>query len=121
MNKFSISSKAGADYGIYKGDTPEAAFAAMVADGGGEVGDESVGTVDDWIVTLAGTSGGLTIEAGMDLAALAERMGDCATEDDAESFADLLRGAGFSGWTTDMVPEAQWLSLLTAAVDSRAL
>lgn len=45
-----ISSKAGQVFGLYKGETAEEAFAAMVADGGGTVGDDSVGTADDWII-----------------------------------------------------------------------
>lgn len=50
MSMYRISSKAGVEYGIYEGDTPEQAFAAMVADGGGEVGDDSVGAAKDWII-----------------------------------------------------------------------
>jgi hypothetical protein len=121
MNRYAISSKSDESFGVFDGDTPDEAFAAMVADAGGAIGDESVGTISDWIVTLAGTDDGLVLGAGMDLRALAERMGSDATEDDAEAFADLLRDAGFSGWTMDMVPEQRWMSLLTAAVDSRAL
>ena len=47
---FRITSKAGLDFGLYEGETAEAAFAAMCADGAGEVGDETVGTAKDWII-----------------------------------------------------------------------
>lgn len=50
MTSFRIASKSGSDYGIYDGVTPEAAFAAMVADGGGEIGAPEVGTADDWVI-----------------------------------------------------------------------
>ena len=52
MLQFHIGSAAGVDYGVWPGDTPEAAFAAMVADAGGTVGDLEVGTADDWIIVL---------------------------------------------------------------------
>jgi len=53
MRKFCIQSKAGVICGIYEGDTPEAAFEAMVADVGDGYdvdGRRTAGTVDDWIV-----------------------------------------------------------------------
>ena len=53
MRKFCIQSKAGVICGIYEGDTPEAAFEAMVADVGDGYdvdGSRTAGTVDDWIV-----------------------------------------------------------------------
>lgn len=50
MTRYTIESRAGVLYGVYEGDTPEAAFAAMVADGGGHVGDEHVGTAADWLI-----------------------------------------------------------------------
>lgn len=47
--KYQIESKDGTIYGTYEGDTPDQAFAAMVAAG---VGDEdTAGTADDWIIT----------------------------------------------------------------------
>lgn len=51
MRKFQITSKAGADFGVYEGETAEAAFRSMVADGDGEYGSPEVGTEDDWIIT----------------------------------------------------------------------
>jgi hypothetical protein len=53
MRKFCIQSKSGVICGIYEGDTPEAAFEAMVADVGDGYdvdGRRTAGTVDDWIV-----------------------------------------------------------------------
>jgi hypothetical protein len=53
MRKFCIQSKAGVICGIYEGDTPTAAFEAMVADVGDGYdvdGRRTAGTVDDWIV-----------------------------------------------------------------------
>lgn len=125
MPKFLIESKASTPGGLYDGDTPQAAFAAMLADAGAsdayrDDGTHTVGTIDDWIIVRASTDGGFVIEAGADLGALAERMGPDATKGDAEAFLDLLRDAGYSGWTTDCVPEGRWLALLTAAVDARA-
>jgi hypothetical protein len=46
MPYFQIESRAGAVFGIYEGETPEDAFAAMVADAG--AGAE--GTAADWII-----------------------------------------------------------------------
>jgi hypothetical protein len=46
MSTYRIESKAGLVFGEYEGETPEQAFAAMVADGG--PGNE--GTIEDWIV-----------------------------------------------------------------------
>lgn len=44
-----IESKAGVVYGVYEGETAEAAFAAMIADGGESDGAE--GAAADWIIT----------------------------------------------------------------------
>lgn len=49
MSKYQIESKAGVIFGVYEGETEEAAFAAMVADGGGD--EETAGTAKDWIIT----------------------------------------------------------------------
>ena len=49
MKSYRIESKAGVVYGDYEGDSPEQAFAAMVADGAGD--DETAGTAADWIIT----------------------------------------------------------------------
>jgi hypothetical protein len=48
--RYRIESKAGMDMGIYEGSTPEEAVRAMIADGDGEYGSESAGTVDDYLV-----------------------------------------------------------------------
>lgn len=53
MTQYRIGSTAGVDYGTWSGDTPDAAFAAMVADAGGTVGDPEVGTAADWIIVPA--------------------------------------------------------------------
>ena len=53
MKKWQITSKAGVVFGVYEGETPEEAFAAMVADGGDACdvdGRSTAGTVDDWII-----------------------------------------------------------------------
>lgn len=53
MSSYYIESKAGVIFGIYEGDTPEGAFAAMVADAGDGVdtdGSSTAGTADDWII-----------------------------------------------------------------------
>lgn len=53
MNAYRISSKAGVDFGVYEGDTPEAAFAAMVAEGGDGVdseGGSTSGSIGDWVI-----------------------------------------------------------------------
>lgn len=50
MATFQISSKGGADFGVYQGETAAEAFAAMVADGDGEIGSPEVGTAADWII-----------------------------------------------------------------------
>jgi len=49
MPYFQIESRAGAVFGVYDGETPEDAFAAMVADAG--AGSE--GTAADWIISRA--------------------------------------------------------------------
>lgn len=46
---YQIESKDGTIFGSYEGETPEEAFAAMVADGMGDT--ETAGTADDWIIT----------------------------------------------------------------------
>lgn len=48
--KYRITSKAGFDYGVYEGETPEDAFRAMAQDGGRPELDESIGTADDWTI-----------------------------------------------------------------------
>lgn len=53
MQTWKIYSKAGADFGVWPGETAEQAFAAMVAEGGGEVGAPHVGTAADWIINEA--------------------------------------------------------------------
>ena len=58
MSKFQITSKAGADFGVYGGATAEEAFAAMVADGGSSDGAE--GTAADWHITEVVTIGDWT-------------------------------------------------------------
>lgn len=54
MTHYQIESKAGIVYGIYEGDTPEQAFAAMVAEAGGPAEDSDgapvEGTPADWII-----------------------------------------------------------------------
>lgn len=53
MSKYRITSKAGAEFGGYEGETREAAFAAMVADAGDGVdadGNSTAGTPSDWII-----------------------------------------------------------------------
>ncbi|MFA7327318.1 MAG: hypothetical protein WC121_11680 [Candidatus Kapaibacterium sp.] len=52
-NSYRITSKAGADFGVYAGETAEEAFAAMVAECGDGVdteGNSTVGTMADWII-----------------------------------------------------------------------
>jgi hypothetical protein len=51
MQTFLIESKAGVFLGEYRGETPEEALAAMAADGG--ITEETLGTVADYIITLA--------------------------------------------------------------------
>lgn len=48
MTRYRITSRSGADMGVYSGATPEDAVRAMIADGGGEYGSESAGTVADY-------------------------------------------------------------------------
>ncbi len=48
--EYQISSKAGVYHGIYKGDTPEDAFLAMLRDAGYDKPEDVTGTVDDWII-----------------------------------------------------------------------
>ena len=55
----------------------------------------------------------MQITPTMDLGALAERMGDAATEQDARAMRDALVDAGHAD-TAD-VPEAEWMTLLSAA------
>lgn len=55
MKRFQIQSTGGDVFGVYPGDTPEAAFAAMIAAGGGAVGEPHTGTADDWIIVPAST------------------------------------------------------------------
>lgn len=59
MSLFQIESKAGVVFGVYEGETPEEAFAAMVAEAGGVVGDEPTGVPSDWIIREVG---GVTVE-----------------------------------------------------------
>lgn len=82
MNAYRISSKAGVDFGVYEGDTPEAAFAAMVAEGGDGVdseGGSTSGSIGDWI-----------IEPVSDAEAFVDEHGD-----DAADVMDALNAAGF--------------------------
>lgn len=54
MTAYRITGSAGIDYGTYHGDTPDAAFRAMVTDGGDGVnidGHSTSGTTDDWYIT----------------------------------------------------------------------
>lgn len=51
MGTYRIVSRAGVDYGCYRGETPEEAFAAMCVDAGDEPGSDTAGTVTDWTVT----------------------------------------------------------------------
>ncbi len=53
MTKFSISSKAGADYGTYEGVDQKGAFMAMLRDSGdeGNYGEPHVGTEADWNIS----------------------------------------------------------------------
>lgn len=44
---YRISSKGGVDFGVYPGNTPEEAFAAMVADAGES---EATGSPADWFI-----------------------------------------------------------------------
>lgn len=64
MNKtYQISSKAGVDFGLYSGETPEAAFAAMVAEGGDGTdadGNSTAGSMADWITEEVITIGDWT-------------------------------------------------------------
>lgn len=53
MQTWKIESKAGVDFGVWPGETAEQAFAAMVAEGGGEVGEPHVGTAADWFIVPA--------------------------------------------------------------------
>lgn len=51
---YRISSKAGIVFGEYQGETPEEAFAAMIAEAGDGLdtdGNSSAGTAADWIIT----------------------------------------------------------------------
>lgn len=52
MSTYQIESKAGVIYGQYEGDSPRAAFLAMLADSGDSrsYGEPHVGTEDDWII-----------------------------------------------------------------------
>lgn len=53
MSKFRITSKAGVEFGVYEGETREAAFAAMVADAGDgadDDGNRTAGSAADWII-----------------------------------------------------------------------
>lgn len=56
MNSYQIESKSGVVYGVYQGATPEAAFRAMVEDGGAGTntsGEPTEGLAGDWIITPA--------------------------------------------------------------------
>jgi hypothetical protein len=59
MKSFQITSKAGQDFGVYPGDTSNAAFEAMVADGGaggleGTAADWHISEVEKWRAWLDG-------------------------------------------------------------------
>lgn len=47
----------------------------------------------------------MIIEASANLWALAERIGDCADEGDAQSALDNLIEAGWAGWDTTDMPD----------------
>lgn len=61
MSTWQIESKAGVIYGEYEGETPEAAFAAMVDDMGGPAedcdGNPLEGTPEDWFIREVETRG----------------------------------------------------------------
>ena len=62
-NSYRITSKAGADFGVYQGATAEEAFAAMVAESGDGVdtdGNSTAGTMADWIIEEVVTVGDWT-------------------------------------------------------------
>ena len=54
MKRYEIASKGGESFGIYEGNTPEEAWAAMVEDAGGPGTDDDgkplEGTPADWII-----------------------------------------------------------------------
>ena len=50
------------------------------------------------------------------LSAIAERMGDCATNDDARAMLDALLAAGVTD--TDEMSESEWLALMDRALAS---
>ena len=51
MAQYIITSTGGTEYGVWEAETPKDAFIAMLAEAGGEYGDSSVGTEEDWIIT----------------------------------------------------------------------
>lgn len=51
MSKYQIESTAGVIFGVYEGETPEDAFAAMCADAGDEPGSEAAGSAADWLIS----------------------------------------------------------------------
>lgn len=57
MAQWQIESKAGVVYGVYEGETPEEAFAAMVDQAGGAGdytdGGSTAGSLQDWIIREA--------------------------------------------------------------------
>lgn len=57
----------------------------------------------------------MQIKYNMDLNQLAERMGNVATEEDAEAMRELLVEK-YDGSDVEDVPEVEWLALLDAAV-----
>lgn len=51
---FRITSQAGADFGVWPGETKREALLAMIEAGGGRYGAPEVGTEDDWFIEPSG-------------------------------------------------------------------
>lgn len=93
MAHYLIESKASATMGVYSGDTPDEAFAAMLEDAGydvGDIGSDEVGTIDDWHVDEVRLLGTTRTERENTLMGL---LGSEATRETASAVLDAANHA----------------------------
>lgn len=109
MRKFQITSKAGADFGVYDGETKEAAFASMVEDSGGARTDvdgrPTAGTVDDWYIAEVVSIGDWTGPMDAARALMDDDLCDAihGTTDSEQDFADAYCTAHRAKYGTDFI------------------